>query len=170
MLTLRIKMTRALNQIFVFVTAAMMFGGCSATHIPNTTVVDNFENREVVAFVERYRHAVESANVRQLLEFAGERYYDDAGTPNGDDDIDIDGLRENLAAWADLLIDCRYEIRYREVAYQPDQRIHVTYRYTGSFRVADAEGAERWQRRVGDNRLVLVRGPEGQGFKILSGM
>jgi len=163
-------MTRALNCIFVLIAAAVMFGGCSATHIPNTTVEDNSANREIIAFVETYRQAVESADVRELLELAGERYYDDAGTPNGDDDLDIDGLRESLAAWAEVLIDCRYEIRYRDVEYRPDQRIHVTYRYTGSFRVADAEGAERWQRRVGDNRLVLVRGPEGQGFRILSGM
>ncbi len=163
-------MTRALNPIFALMTAAAVLGGCSVNHIPNTTVADNSENREVIAFVESYRQAVEAGDVRQLLVLAGERYYDDAGTPNADDDIDFDGLRENLSSWAQALVDCRYEIRYRDVEYRPDQRIHVTYRYTGSFRVNDSDGQERWQRRVGDNRLVLVRGTEGEGFQIISGM
>lgn len=163
-------MTRALSIHLALLVAVGLGGGCSATHIPNTTVEDNAANRDVITFVEEYRRAVESRNVQRLLELASERYYDDGGTPIGDDDIDHDGLRTHLAAWGDALIDCRYEIRYRDVEYRQDQRIYVTYRYTGSFRVTDADGEERWQRRVGDNRLVLVREESAAGFRILSGM
>jgi len=139
--------------------------------IPNTTVDDTAENREVVEFVEEYRHAVEDRNVRRLLELASPRYLDDNGTPAGEDDLDFDTLREKLAIWSDRVTDVRYEIKYRRVSYD-QSRIFVEFRYTASFRVETGEN-ERWARRLGDHRLILTReegeAPEGE-LRILAGM
>ncbi|MCU0673496.1 MAG: hypothetical protein MUE69_11955 [Myxococcota bacterium] len=144
--------------------------GC-ARMIPNTTVEDTAENREIVEFVEQYRHAVEDRNVRRLLELASPRYLDDNGTPNGEDDLDFDTLREKLAIWSDRVTDVRYEIKYRRVSYD-QSRIFVEFRYTASFRVETGEN-ERWARRLGDHRLILTReegeAPEGE-LRILAGM
>ena len=41
--------------------------GCSKPFIPNTDVEDNGENREVIVFCEKYRHALEDKNVAELL-------------------------------------------------------------------------------------------------------
>ncbi|MCB9599837.1 MAG: hypothetical protein H6721_10600 [Sandaracinus sp.] len=145
--------------------------GCSSM-IPNTTVEDTSENREVVSFVEEYRHAVEERNVRRLLELASPRYLDDNGTPGGEDDLDFDTLREKLSLWSNRVTDVRYEIKYRRVSYDTT-RIFVEFRYTASFRVATGDGGERWARRLGDHRLILTReegeAPEGE-LRILAGM
>ncbi len=161
---------RALLRLTFAAPFALLAVGCS-TMIPNTTVEDTSENREVVAFVEQYRHAVEARDVRRLLELASPRYLDDNGTPSGDDDLDFDTLREKLASWSDRVTDVRYEIKYRRVSYD-QTRIFVEFRYTASFRVATGDG-DRWARRLGDHRLILTRddGEVADGeLRILAGM
>lgn len=143
--------------------------GCARDLIPNTDVYDTAENRQVIEFVEGYRHAVEERNIPGMLALASPRYYDDNGTPTGGDDLDFDGLREMLSAWQQAVLDVRYEMRYRRVTFvENSDRVLVDYTYTGSFRVDTPEG-ERWSRRLADNRLVLRETDEGS-FQILSGM
>ena len=69
---------------------------CQKQMIPNTEVPDNRFNRSVIEFCERYRHAVEDLNIGLLISMASPRYFDNAGTPSGDDDYDCDGLDEIL--------------------------------------------------------------------------
>lgn len=146
-----------------------VLGGCARDVIPNTDVEDTAENREVIEFVEDYRRAVEERDVSGMLALASPRYYDDNGTPTGGDDLDFDGLRDQLAEWQQAVVDVRYEIRYRRVTFvENSDRVLVDYTYTGSFRVETPEG-ERWARRLADNRLVLRQDEEG-AFQILSGM
>jgi hypothetical protein len=140
--------------------------GCGAQLIPNTDVPDTAENREVVDFVEQYRHAVEERNAPAILGLVSERYFDDNGTPSADDDIDYTALRDRFERWGSDVMDVRYEMRYRRVTFQPD-RIFVDYTYTGSFKVRDLDG-DRWSRRLADNRIEIVR--EGDEFRIVSGL
>lgn len=139
---------------------------CSTSLIPNTDVPDTAQNREVVTFVERYRHALEARSIPLILEVVSERYLDGNGTLSPEDDRDYDQLREELTALNDRLLDVRYEMRYRNITYLPD-RILVDYTYTGNFKVATADG-DRWTRRLADNRLELVRSADG--LRIVSGM
>ena len=147
--------------------AACLSVGCARDVIPNTDVEDSSENREVVQFVERYRHAMEERDVAALLGLVSPRYYDDNGTPIGTDDIDVEGLRAKLAAFRERVLAVRYEIRYRRVTFTTNDRVLVDYTYTGSFRVTTSEG-ERWSRRLADNRIVLGR--EGGELRILAGL
>ncbi|MFT5353792.1 MAG: hypothetical protein ACI9KE_000992 [Polyangiales bacterium] len=156
--------------LFAFVALQAVFGVGCASVIPNTNVEDTPDNRDVVSFLEEYRHAVEDRNVRRLLDLASPTYLDDNGTPGGDDDLDYDGLRDKLASWRDRVLDVRYDIKYRRVTWE-DTRVFVEYRYTASFRVATSAGEDHWARRVADNRIVLSRDDEAdQRFRILDGM
>lgn len=148
----------------------LLGSGCGASYIPNTTVEDNEPNREVVEFVEQYRHAVEQRDVPALLSMASPTYYDDNGTPFGRDDLDFETLRDKLSRWSESVTDCRYEMRYQDVEFRQNQRVYVKYRYTASFRVIGADGEERWVRRLGDNRLVLARDDGSGNYTIISGM
>lgn len=140
---------------------------CEPTLIPNTRVEDTGDNREVVEFIERYRQAVESRNVPALLAMASINYFDDMGTPGGEDDIDFDGLQVGLTRLREEVIGARYQISYRAVTYVPDQRVLVDLLYTGWFRVNTAEGPQ-WKRRLEPHRIVLAR--EDRGYRIMSGM
>jgi hypothetical protein len=147
--------------------ACLWFCACEPTLIPNTRVEDTGDNREVVEFIERYRQAVESRNVNALLSMASQNYFDDMGTPGGDDDIDFDGLQVGLNRLREEVIGARYQISYRAVTYVPDQRVLVDLLYTGWFRVNTADGPQ-WKRRLEPHRIVLAR--EDHGYRIMSGM
>ncbi len=142
--------------------------GCTK-NIPNTTVEDTPGNRSIINFMENYRRAVEERDVGALLAMAHPQYLDDNGTPTGDDDIDYRALSTKLASWRERVTDVRYEIKYRTVGADMD-RILVDYRYSASFRIAYGEEDERWSRRIGENRMVLLYDDIEDRYYVLSGM
>ncbi len=151
-------------------TALWVLSGCAST-IPNTEVEDTDENRQVVAFMEEYRHALEAVDVGRLLSLAAPDYYDDNGTPGGDDDIDYEALSARLADWEGRVTQVRYEIKYLRVGYQEHSGLVVVeFRYTGRFRTEGSDADSRWSRRVGDQRMELVLDPDSGQYRILSGM
>jgi hypothetical protein len=147
--------------------ACLWLCACEPTLIPNTRVEDTGQNREVVDFIEKYRQAVEARNVPALLTMASQNYFDDMGTPAGDDDIDYDGLQVGLNRMREEVIGARYQISYRAVTYIPEERVLVDLLYTGWFRVNTADGPQ-WKRRLEPHRIVLAR--EDRGYRIMSGM
>jgi hypothetical protein len=154
----------------ILITALLALGaaGCARDVIPNTDVEDTPEARDVIDFVERYRVAVSERNVPKLLAMASPDYFDDMGTPQGDDDVDREGLEERLkATFGSDLLAVHYDIRYRDVVFLPT-KILVDFTYIGRFRIATADGS-RWERRLSDNRMVLTRTEDGK-FLIASGM
>jgi hypothetical protein len=150
------------------VVALLVLGACAHEKIPNTDVKDTPEAREVIAFVEQYRAAVVKRDVPKLLSMASPDYFDDMGTPQGDDDVDLEGLKERLlATFGPDLLSVHYDIRYRDVVFLPT-KVLVDFTYIGRFRINTHEGA-RWERRLADNRMVLVKTDDGK-YQIASGM
>jgi hypothetical protein len=146
-----------------------LVAGCGASTIPNTDIEDTRPNREIIAVCERYRKAVEALNQAALLRMASPRYFEDSGTPVGDDDYDYSGLRAVLEDRFQKIRTMRYEIHYRRIQNdrQDHSKIHVDYTYRASFQLETAAG-DRWFRRVADNRLTLER--IGEDWRIVSGM
>jgi hypothetical protein len=147
--------------------AVLSLGACSSRYIPNTDVEDTDQNRRVVEFCEQYRHAVEMRNVPLLLKLADPKYYEDGGNADSTDDLDFEGLREYLHDRFRETRGIRYEIRYRRVTEGKKKSLLVDYTYSASYKIPTPDG-ELWRRRVADNRLEIV--PEGESFRILSGM
>jgi hypothetical protein len=147
--------------------ATLALSGCSPTLIPNTDVEDTSQNKKVIGFCENYRHGVEEKNVGLLLKLASERYYEDGGNTNAEDDIDYSGLKDYLAGTFVKVTAIRYEIRYRRVTFTQNEKVYVDYTYSASYKLPGLKG-EEWRHTVADNRLVLV--PDGETYKILSGM
>jgi hypothetical protein len=139
---------------------------CSPKFIPNTEVEDTKDNRAIISFCERYRHAVEDLNIGLLLSLASPNYFDDSGTVSGTDDMDKSGLETVLKERFKSVETIRYEIDYRKV-YVKKNTIYVEYTYTTSFRY-NINGEPRWENKTADNRLELERVEDG--FLILSGM
>jgi len=180
-----------------YLVLVVFVASCASARIPNTDLPDTSENREIVGVVERYRRAVEQRDVRTLLALAAPTYFEDSGTPQGDDDYGYEGLRRLLSVWAEEVREVRYEMRYRRVTFEREgQRVLVDYTYTGSFTLNrpvvetrsnvygrerlslagldpargpnDVEEHESWFRRVADNRIELER-VEGN-WRIVAGM
>ncbi len=160
------------NPIFVAaVTAALGAAslgmlGCSKFYIPNTDVEDSSENREVIAFCEVYRRAIERKDIPALVELVSPHYYEDGGNVDASDDIDYAGLRDYLSTEFQDASAIRYEIRYRRVV-REDDFVYVDYTYSGSFRLPSEDG-EKWERVVEENRLELVF--EDESYRIVAGL
>jgi hypothetical protein len=147
--------------------AAQLVLGCSSQLIPNTDVEDTTFNRNVVQFVEEYRHAVEQRNIARLMMMAHANYYEDGGNIDTSDDIDYAGLKAFLETKFRDTKAIRYEIRYRRVGQGRKDTIYVDYTYSASYKLT-TENGDAWRRTVADNRIELV--PDGEKFKIISGM
>jgi len=157
-------LTRPALAAFVLASAALT--GCATHYIPNTDVEDSEENRKIIAFAEKYRHAVEDKNTAALLSMASPDYYEDGGNVDPGDDIDFAGLKDYLAGTFQDARAIRYEIRYRRILHEDDV-IYVDYTYSASYRIPGRKG-EEWRRKVEDNRLELV--PYQNEFRIVAGM
>jgi hypothetical protein len=151
----------------MLVAAGLLLVGCSHETIPNTRVEDNASNREVVDFVEKYRKAVESRDIATLMALASRDYFDDMGTPTGNDDVDYETLKVGLVRIRQEIIDARYQISYRGLTYMPNDRVLVDLLYTGWFKVNTSEGPQ-WRRRLEPHRIVIAR--EDRDYRIVSGM
>jgi len=157
-----------MSRFAALVGSAFALAGCGEKFIPNTDVEDTEENRRVIEYCEQYRIALEARDVARLLSMTADDYYEDGGSPSGEDDYDRAGLEERLRTRFQRVEAVRYDIRYRRVVYFPD-RVEVYYSYYGRFQVAgQTAGESLWFSKVGDNRLVLARVPDG--FRILSGL
>ncbi|MBN2342914.1 MAG: hypothetical protein JXX29_02735 [Deltaproteobacteria bacterium] len=157
-----------MKQFFIAMSlmGALFTTGCQKQYIPNTEILDTDFNRDVINFCERYRHAVEDLNVGLLLSLASPRYFDNSGTPSGDDDVDKSGLEDLLNSRFSPIEDIRFEIKYRAV-FEETSVIYIEYTYTMSFQYT-IDGETQWKNHTGDNRLELERAENG--FLVLSGM
>jgi hypothetical protein len=162
--------TRVLRALFfsgVLLHAAVGLTACTTHYIPNTDVEDTEENRKIVQFAERYRHAVEHKDIVELLKMASPTYYEDGGNVDASDDIDYAGLKTYLTTRFEDASAIRYEIRYRRIV-KEDSKIYLDYTYTASYRIPGDKGEDVWRRKVEDNRLELV--PYQDEYRIVSGM
>ncbi|MFH1434243.1 MAG: hypothetical protein ABIJ56_00875 [Pseudomonadota bacterium] len=150
-----------------FFVLALAGGGCAKKFIPNTTIKDNPFNREVVKFCEQYRLAVEGKNTGKLLMMASADYYEDGGTPTGEDDFDYTELRDVLVKRFEKIKTIRHDIKYRHITVD-GKYINVDYTWSGSYQIEGADGQDHWFRKKQDNRLVLVL--DDDSFKIVNGM
>ena len=128
--------------------------GCATfAVIPGTTVVDSKINRDILEVCERYRKAMEERDPATLLALADPNYYEDSGTPKGDDDYGYEGLKEVLSKRLSALKTLRYNIQYRKIDVSGDHA-KVDIRYDASYQLATEMG-DRWERKQNDKEIEL---------------
>jgi hypothetical protein len=159
-------MKHALLLISFCVFTPLLSAGCGPTYLPNTEIEDTEQNREIVSFCERYRHAVEDLNVGLILSLTSPRYFDNSGTPTGDDDFDRRGLEELIKARFQAVRSMRYEIKYRNL-YERDGLFMIDYTYTMSFEY-EVGSKTKWANKTAENRLEIEK-VEG-GYLIVAGL
>jgi hypothetical protein len=152
--------------VWALCASSLLLVACRDKMIPNTEIPDNEDNRAIVAFCERYRHAVEDLNVGLILSLASQRYFDNAGTPSPDDDVDRAGLERVLTDKFKDVKTMRYEVRYRNL-FESLGVVYVEYTYNMAFQYQVGDKT-KWANRTADNRLELER-VDG-GFRVLTGM
>lgn len=146
--------------------------GCGHGHyLPGTTILANDTNREVIDTVEQYRMKLSEKNVDGLLLLASEKYFEDGGTPQSNDDYGFSGLATILTGRLQRVESIRYDIQYKRITIGADGRAVVESFLSGAFEL-QGEVGERY-RRVNDfHRFVLERSTNGGSskWKFVSGM
>ena len=145
----------------------LLLGGCAKPGlIPNTRVKDTPENREILKTVELYRQALENRDPAAVLALVQPTYLDNAGTPEGSDDVDFEGLKRVLSTRFKRAKQIRYRIEYQAVRVlgreaEIDAYVDATFVYEPDT------GPPRWRRLSDYNRFRLLK--DGQ-WRFVSGL
>lgn len=159
---------------FVLLALALVGAAAGCGHgrfLPGTNIPANEVNREVIETVEEYRMQLVAKNVDGLLLLASERYAEDGGTPQSNDDYGYSGLANILTSRLQRVESIRYDIQYKSIRIATDGRAIVEAFLSGAFEL-QGEVGERY-RRVNDfHRFVLERSSTGgtAKWKFVSGM
>lgn len=147
-------------------------GGCGhASLIPGTNIPATEANREIIDTMEEYRQKLVERNVDGLLLLASDKYFEDGGTPQANDDYGYSGLAAILSSRLQRVGSIRYDIQYKNIKIDAQGRAEVEAFLSGAFEL-QGEVGERYRRVSDFHRFSLVRAPSGGTFKwkFLSGM
>lgn len=150
--------------------------GPKPDYIYGTKIQRTEENNRVIERIEAYRSAVETKDADTLLLMASQEYWEDSGTPTGEDDYGFNGLKEVLQTRFKQADSIRYTMRYMRVRFSGGEqegssdprRAFVDVLVDASFTIPDARGGFRRQDKRDQNQLVLEW--DGNRWMFLSGM
>ncbi len=163
------------------IASAMMLGGAvllasacgpRTEYIKGTKIQRTNENQGLISRVEQYRSAVEEKDAAGLLLMASREYWEDGGTPAGEDDYGFAGLQEVLTTRFKQADSIRYSMRYKRIRMQNGEsdtrRAFVDVLVDASFTIPDARGGLRRADLRDQGQLVLEW--DGEKWMFLSGM
>lgn len=155
--------------------AAAFSGACGSNgnYIAGTEIPRSDDNRSVINRVEEYRSALEEKDAAGLLLMASREYWEDSGTPTGEDDYGFAGLKEVLSTRFKLADSIRYSMRYKRVRYQNNtasgkRQAFVDVLVDASFTIPDARGGFRRNDKRDQAQFVLEW--DNDKWMFLSGM
>jgi hypothetical protein len=159
--------------LLLIVAAGLVGCATKTNYIAGTQIKPTDENQRVIARVEEYRSAVEEKDAAGLLLMASRQYWEDSGTPSGEDDYGFAGLKEMLGSRFQMVDSIRYSMRYMRIRYMQEsssdpRRAFVDVIVDASFTVPDARGGTRRADKRDQNQFVLEW--TGEKWMFLSGM
>lgn len=148
------------------VLAATALAACSPSLLPGTEVRDTRENREVYGVLRAYAVALQTKDAAAVLALVAPDYYDGAGTPSPEDDLDRAGLERSLASDLGQVDSLKVEIGVKRIEVSGD-RAQAQLFYDGYFRVKTPSGAV--PKRQSDLHQMELR-KVGSAWLITSGL
>ena len=147
---------------------AYLCAGCVKPKlIPNTKLKDTEVNREVLKAVLAYQQAMESRNAAAVLAMVHPLYQDNAGTPEGSDDRDYEGIRKLLATHFQNTTKIRYRIEFLDIGINGREAEVFVY-IDATFVFEPQEGLPRWRRMADHHRFRLIK--DGGRWQFISGL
>ena len=139
---------------------------CSPALLPGTEIKSTGENRPVYATVRAYAEALQRKDAVAILALVAPDYYDTAGTPGPEDDLDRAGLEKVLPADLARIDSLRVDVGVKRIEVTGDQAFAELF-YETYFRVNTPNGAV--PRRESDLHLMKLK-RLGAEWKITSGL
>lgn len=146
---------------------AVLLIGCAPSLIPGTEIKDTPESRKIVDVVSNYRAGLEGRNVERIMKLVAKTFFENSGTPEGDDDYDVQGLEARLKTWAEQTKAVRASIELKSMVIEGN-RARLTYFYDVNYQIPGTDGVPLWKRDTDTKEMTLVK--EGGVWRIQSGI
>lgn len=146
--------------------ALLVAAACSPRLIPGTTIRDTKDNRAVYEVVDAYVRAMNKRDPAAVLALVAPDYFDDAGTPEPEDDIDHERLVKVLPEDMKRLETERLAVTVRDIEVQ-DGAAFAEIFFDNYYRVETPAGAI--PRRDTDVQRIRMKKIGGQ-WKIVAGL
>lgn len=145
---------------------ALLVGACAPRLLPGTAIEDNSTTRPVYEVIRAYGDAMQRRDAAAVLALAAPDYYDTAGTPGPEDDLDRAGLERALAADLGKIDSLKLDLGVKKIEVRGAEAFAEIY-YDGYFRVVTAGGAV--PKRESDLHRMQFK-KVGKDWKIASGL
>lgn len=146
--------------------ATLAAAACSPRLIPGTPIPSTADNRAVYGVLRTYAEGLQAKDAAAVLAVVAPDYFDSAGTPQPEDDLDRAALERALPADLAKVDSLRIQIAVKKIEVEGD-RARAELVYEGFYRVVTREGTVP-KRESNLNQMLLRR--IGKDWKITSGL
>jgi ketosteroid isomerase-like protein len=147
---------------------AVSLAACTPALIPGTGAEDTAPNREVFGVIRSYAEAMQKRDAAAVLALVAPDFYDNAGTPSPDDDLDRAALEQVLAADLAKVESLKLELSVRKIEVRPNGVEAIAdLVYDNYFRVLTPTGPV--PKRESDLHRMWFRKIDGS-WKIMAGI
>jgi hypothetical protein len=139
---------------------------CAPRLLPGTSIKDTSETRPVYEVIRAYGDAMQRKDAAAVLALVASDYFDSAGTPGPEDDLDRAGLERSLAADLAKVDSFKLDLGVKKIEVRGAEAFAEIF-YDGYFRVVTAGGAV--PKRESDLHRMQFK-LVGKDWKIASGL
>ena len=158
--------------LLCFLTTFFALQGCKPRLLPSTNINATRENKQIVAFLERYKAAVEKRSVDSVMELVAKDFSDNMGTDDPALHLDYLGLKEKLEKYFPRILDIRLGLFVQHVAKLRKDEYEVVFYFNKNI-LTEVPSGEKWIAIKEVSRMVIRRthGKQAQAaFEIVQGI
>jgi len=139
---------------------------CAPRLLPGTSIQDTSETRPVYEVIRAYGDAMQKKDTAAVLALVAPDYFDSAGTPGPEDDMDRAALERSMATDLAKVDSFKLDLGVKKIEVRGAEAFAEIF-YDGYFRVVTAGGAV--PKRESDLHRMQFR-KVGKDWKIASGL
>ena len=142
--------------LLCFLVTIFAFPGCKPSLLPSTNIKATRENKQIVAFLERYKAAVEKRSVDAVMELVAKDFSDNMGTDNPAQHLDYLGLKEKLEKYFPRILDIRLGLFVQHAAKLRKDEYEVVFYFNKNI-LTEVPSGEKWVAIKEVSRMVIRR-------------
>jgi hypothetical protein len=129
----------AILRLSAVLLAAAAAAACSPRLLPGTDIREDRDTRAIYDQIQAYRDALQRRDAQAILAMVAPDYFDTAGTPEPEDDVNRDILAQRLPADLEKVDAMKLDVTIRKIQVQKDRAVAEVF-YDGWYRVKTPGG------------------------------
>jgi hypothetical protein len=149
-----------------------LMSACQRGLIPSTNVAATGENKKVVAFLEKYKEAVEKRSVDAIMQLVAKDFSDNMGSEDPALNLDYLKLKEKLEKTLPRIRDIRVGMFVQHISKIKKGHYEVVFYFNKHF-LMEVPSGEKWASIKEVNRMEIRQRTDNDSpyeFEILKGI